>query len=162
MKGPKYYCSLCFQGFTRKNNGKRHNDNLHDSQASIIPLGKIRSAPTRGTTRNTKLGFIYPMTGQNKEELLSETLNRIGIEFEDCEQELKLHSISSEDRARCLATIVIHSLTCENPQEPLRRYLKAIRKYRLNMKIIRCVAAGLNITPIAAKQLLISVLEQSE
>lgn len=98
-------------------------------------------------------------TGQSKEELLSETLSRIGKEFEDCEEELKLQLVSSEDSAKLLASEVIHSLSYENPQEHMRKYLKTLRKQRLSTKIIRCVADGFNITPSAAKLSLISILK---
>jgi hypothetical protein len=159
MKRANYYCSICFQGFTRKDNGRRHNYKLHYSQGHIIPLRRFRAASGIGTAGNTKFGSPFPTSDESKEELLSETLNRIGKEFEDCEEELRLQFIPSEDRAKLLASEVILSLGYDNPKEHMRKYLKTLRKNRLSTKIIRCVAVGLNTTPSAAKPSLIGILK---
>lgn len=159
MKGAQHICSICYQEFTRKYNGERHNDNLHASQAHIIPLTKFRYGVKGHNPRNKKLGFLASTNGQRqrREELLSDTLESIGKEFEGCEHELDM--LSPQDRAICLSQIIVHSLSYEDPKEPMRKFLKGLRKHRFNEKIIRYVAAGLELTPHHAKQMLMSLLD---
>ncbi len=122
-----------------------------------MPLRKFRyGGGIRHNPRNKKWGFLSPNM-QNKDDLLSETLERIGKEFEGCEHELG--GLSSQDRVLFLAQIVVHSLRYEDPQEPMKRFLRGFRKHRLNEKIVRYVAAGFDVTPYSARQMLISLLE---
>lgn len=153
MKGAQYICSLCHQKFTRRFNGERHNENLHDSHATIMPSRKLHHTTY---VRDKKFGFQSSGNPQSKDEILSAALERIGKEFESCELELEL--LSPQDRAACLASVVFNSLSYEDPKLPMIRYLKGIRKNRLNNKIIKYVADGYKITPIAAKQMLKEIL----
>jgi len=121
-----------------------------------MPLKKFQYCGSIGhNPRNKKWGFLSS-NRQTKDDLLSETLDHIGKEFEGCEHELDM--LSPQDRALCLTQIVVHSLSYEDPQEPMKRYLRGIRKHRLNEKIIQYVAAGFGVTPYSAKQMPISLL----
>lgn len=155
MRRAQHICSICHEEFTRKYNGKRHNEKIHASQAEIIPLKQFRYGDIGHNPK--KLGFLSSGNRQSKDEVLSTTLERIGKEFEACEKELEL--LSPQDRAGLLAQMVVHSLRGEDPKEAMNMFLKGIRKHRLNWKIIHYVAAGFEITPTAAKQMLTHILE---
>lgn len=153
LKGAQYICSICHQKFTRKFNGERHNENLHDSHATIMPFRKFHHTTY---VRNKKFGFQPSSNPENKDEILSAALERIGKEFESCELELEM--LSPQERAMHLAPVVVNCLSYEDPKLPMIRYLKGIRKNRLNNKIIECVADGYKTTPSAAKQMLKEIL----
>jgi hypothetical protein len=155
VKGAQYICSICHEEFTRRYNGKRHNEKIHAFQAEIILLRKFRYGYIGHNSK--KLGFISSKNGQSKDEVLYTTLERIGKEFESCEKELEL--LSPQDRVASLAQMVVHSLRREDPKEAMNMFLMGLRKYRLNEKIIRYVAAGFEITPYAAKQMLMNILD---
>jgi hypothetical protein len=156
MKRTQYICSVCYREFTRKYNGNRHNENLHGSTALITPLeifryGKAAPKPKR------KFGFVSSTGSQNKEEILSDVLESIGKEFEGCERELD--NFSSQDKAWSLTQILLHSLRCEDPKVPMKKFLRGLKRNKLNLKIMNYVAAGLEITPYHAQQLLIQLIE---
>lgn len=155
MRRAQHICSICHEEFTRRYNGNRHNENIHASQAEIIPLKKFRHGDIGHNPK--KLGFLSSGNRQSEDEVLSTTLERIGKEFEACEKELE--SLSRQDRVGLLAQMVVLSLRGKNPKETMNMFLKGIRKHRLNEKIIRYVAEGLEIKPYAAKQMLAYILE---
>jgi hypothetical protein len=155
VRRAQHICSICHEEFTRRYNGKRHNEKIHASQAEIIPLKQFRYGDIGYIPK--KLGFLSSGNRQSKDEVLSTTLERIGKEFEACEKELEL--LSPQERAVLLAQMVVHSLRGEEPREVMNMFLKGIRKHRLNLKIIRCVSAGFEITPYAAKQMLMNMIE---
>jgi hypothetical protein len=146
-------CSICYREFTRKSNAERHNENLHASQAHIIPLKEFRFG---GLARNRKLGFSST-NGHKEEDLLTDVLEGIGKEFEGCEHQLM--QLPLHDRAEILAQVITFALRSEDPKQSMRKFLKSMRRNNLSLKMIRYVAAGLDLPFYAAKQLLINILE---
>jgi hypothetical protein len=157
MKRARYICSICHQEFTRKYNGERHNNNVHVFQARIISLRTFRYGVEERDQKGKKLGFSSLTKELNKEELLSDILESIGKEFEDCESILS--SLPLQDKAMSLAQMVMHSLRTEQPKQRMKIFLKGLRKNRLKEKIINYVAAGFDITPHEAKVMLISTIK---
>jgi hypothetical protein len=152
MKRTQYICSICNREFTRKYNGNRHNDTLHASTARITPLyGEAAPKPKKN------FGFLSSTDSQSKDELLSDVLESIGKEFEGCEHELD--NFSAYDKASSLTQILLHSLRYEDPRVPMKRFLRGLKRNKLNLKIIQYVAAGLETTPYHAKQTLIQLRE---
>jgi hypothetical protein len=150
-------CSICYRGFTRKSNAERHNENLHASQAQIIPLREFRYGGLGNQVRN-KVGFSSTTSEyKKKEDLLNDVLERIGKDFEGCEHELMM--LSPQDRAECLALVIMHALSSEDPKQSMRAFLKALIRFNLSLKMIRYVETGLGLSYYAAKQLLINTLK---
>ena len=139
-------CSICYREFTRKSNAERHNENLHASQAHIIPLGEFRFGGSGPHVRN-KVGFSS--TNGNNE--------RIGKDFEGCEHEFMI--LSDHDRAECLSLVILFALRSEDPNQTMRAFLKGLKKISLSLKMIRYVETGLGLPYYAAKQLLINTLK---
>jgi hypothetical protein len=146
-------CSICYREFTRKSNAERHNENLHASQAYIIPLSEFRFG---GLARNKKLGFSST-NGHKEEDLLTDVLEGIGKEFEGCEHHLL--PLPFHDRAEILAQVITFALRSEDPKQSMRKFLKSIRRNNLSLKMIQYVAAGLDLPFYVAKQLLINILK---
>jgi hypothetical protein len=157
MKRAQYVCSVCYREFTRKNNGERHNEKLHASTARITPLKLFRYGEAATKPRNKKFGFLSSTDSQTKEELLFDVLESIGKEFEGCEREMD--NFSSQDKAWSLTQILLHSLRYEDPKVPMKKFLRGLKRNKLNLKIIQYVAAGLEITPYHAEQTLIQLIE---
>jgi hypothetical protein len=157
MKRARYICSICHEEFTRKYNGERHNNNLHVSHARIISLRRFRYGVEERNQKSKKLGFSSSTKELNKEELLSDILESIGKEFEDCENILS--SLPPQDKAMSLAQIVVHSLRTEEPKQQMRAFLKGFRMHKLKEKIIKYVATGFDISPHEAQVMLISTLK---
>jgi hypothetical protein len=150
-------CSICSREFTRKSNAERHNENLHASQAHIIPLKEFRFGGLGRHVRNTKMGFSSTTNSHKKEDLLTDVLERIGKEFEGCEHEIML--LPFQDRADILTQVIIFALRSEDPKESMRKFLKSMRRNNLSLKMIHYVATGLDLPYYAAKHLLINTLK---
>jgi hypothetical protein len=149
-------CSICYREFTRKSNAERHNENLHASQAHIIPLGEFRFGGSGPHVRN-KVGFSSTNGNKKKEDLLNDVFERIGKELEGCEHELMI--LSDHDRAECLSLVILFALRSEDPKQTMRAFLKGLKKFSLSLKMIRYVETGLGLPYYAAKQLLINTLK---
>ena len=149
-------CSICYREFTRKSNAERHNENLHASQAHIIPLGEFRFGGSGPHVRN-KVGFSSTNGNKKKEDLLNDVFERIGKDFEGCEHEFMI--LSDHDRAECLSLVILFALRSEDPKQTMRAFLKGLKKFSLSLKMIRYVETGLGLSYYAAKQLLINTLK---
>lgn len=156
MARARQICSICYREFTRKSNAERHNENLHASQAHIIPLGEFRFGGSGPHVRN-KVGFSSTTNGHTKEEdLLNDVFQRIGKDFEGCEHELMM--FSHHDRAECLSLVILCALRSD-PRQTMRAFLKGLKRINLGLKMIGTVATGLGLPYNAAKQLLINTLK---
>ena len=122
-----------------------------------MPLRTFRGGGIGLHPRNKKTGFLSSTNGQREEELLADTLESIGKEFEGCEHELEL--LSFQDKAVFLAQIVVQALRSGEPKQTMRTVLKGLRRNKWNEMMIRYVAAGFDITPYDAKRMLISILK---
>jgi|GEM_PF-1473185 len=150
-------CSICSREFTRKSNAERHNENLHASQAHIVPLKEFRFGGLGRHVRNTKIGFSPTPNSHKKEDLLTDVLERIGKEFEGCEHEVM--SLPPQDRADILTQVIILAVRSADPKESMRKSLKSMRRNNLSLKMIRYVATALDLPFFAAKNHLINTLE---
>ena len=149
-------CSICQREFSRKFNARRHNENLHSSQAFILPLPEFRY----GLTEDPKVknsGF-NSTSGYTLEDLLSNALERIGTEFEACEQELCSFE-SEKEKSKVLAHIIIQSLQSRDPKQTMKSHLRALRRVNLQKRIIRHVATGLNLPAPLARQLILNLVK---
>ncbi len=147
-------CSICRREFTRKFNARRHNENLHSSQAFILPLSEFRYGVPEDPRANNKFFLI---AGNTSEDLLSNALERIGTEFEACEQELR--SIESgREKSKILTQIITESLQSRNPKHTIKSHLGALRQTNLKKRIIRHVETGLDLPAPLARQLLLNFI----
>lgn len=155
MKGPNHFCSICRQEFSRKSNATRHNDRLHKSQGEIIPLRRFLYDKLSGKYRP---GVLSSIDQQNDDEVLTEALVRMEKEFRACEEELS--NLPNLEKANIIADIVTRSLRTEDPKKSMQSYLNGIRRNNLRLRAIQYVASALNLTPQAAKVILINNIKQ--
>jgi hypothetical protein len=90
--------------------------------------------------------------------VLAEALERMEKEFRACEEELS--TLPNKEKANILADIVTRSLRTEDPRKSMQSYLKGIKRNNLRLTAMQYVASALNLTPQAAKLILINSIKQ--
>lgn len=154
MRARRQVCLSCSQDFTRKWNAQRHNKHAHAGEAKIVPINYLRYGRVLGeewTSQNN------PSPSHASRNRLTDILEEIGTEFEDCDRELQ--AFPQQMRQQILGKQVLDAIISDCPKANMKSSLKTNRRGCLTGRMIMYVAKALDLQPSITQEILRSIVE---
>jgi hypothetical protein len=149
MAFPRRICLACQQDFTRKWNGERHNETVHNGLARVVSIQEYLYGSTN-TRAATSPALPSTLTENDLDDILTDSLRSIEKEFEECERLAK--NVYGQNWLEHLGRAIVESMSSSNPKRTMQEYLRSLRRISVNIRMVYAASVALKMSPSLAEE----------